>query len=477
MQTEFDFLVLGGGSAGYAAARTAAAQGLRVGVVEGGAEVGGLCILRGCMPSKAMLESASRYRTLVRAMEFGLRAENIAVRPDEIQLRKQKLIAEFADYRRGQLESARFTFFRGRAHFVDAHTVVVQPLEGGELRLRSRTFLLATGSRIRRPEIPGIDLPGLWDSDLFLNSSEIPDSIVIMGAGPVGLEAAYYLAALGGKVTVVQRGRHLLHAADPDVSDALQHGLEAVGIRFYTGTQLRSIERDGALWVVRFEQGERTQQVAATRAMNAMGRVPELESLQLSAAGVQWSPGDLPLRSGQQTNQPHIFAAGDVCGPFEIVHLAIAQGEIAARNAARYLRGEDEPFEKMDYRLKVFACFTEPQVAMVGAHEAELQDARRAYQTASYPFADHGKSLVHGETEGFVKLLADSATGEILGGAVVGPQASELIHEVVVAMRFRATVHQFSLIPHYHPTLSEIWTYPAEELAESCGKQSIAPLQ
>lgn len=476
MRREFDFLVLGGGSAGYAAARTAAAGGLRVGVVEGGAEVGGLCILRGCMPSKSMLESAVRFRTLKRAEEFGLRAGPISVRAEEIQARKRCLIGEFAAYRKEQLESGRFEFIRGKARFVDAHSVRVDLSGGGEEVLRARTFLIATGSRVRCPDVPGIDLPGLWDSDAFLAAEELPDSAVVLGAGPVGLEAAYYLAALGSKVTIVQRGEHLLHGADPDVADALRGALEHLGIRIFTGTKLRRIERDGALWVVRFEHGGREHSVAAVRAMNAMGRVPELESLDLSAAGVRWEPGCLPVGRGQRTSRSHIFAAGDTSGPFEIVHLAIEQGEMAARNAIRHLRGEDEPFEEMDYRLKVFACFTEPQVALAGAHEAELHDARRNFLTATYPFADHGKALVHGETEGFVKLLADAATGEILGGAVVGPQGSELIHEIVVAMRFRCTVHQFARIPHYHPTLAEIWTYPAEELAERCGKQSIAPL-
>jgi pyruvate/2-oxoglutarate dehydrogenase complex dihydrolipoamide dehydrogenase (E3) component len=167
----------------------------------------------------------------------------------------------------------------------------------------------------------------------------------------------------------------------------------------------------------------------------------------------------------QQTSQPHIFAAGDVCGPFEVVHIAIQQGEVAARNAARLLAGGPEPLEQMDYRLKLFAVFSDPEVAVVGQGEAELRGQGVAFRAASYPFADHGKSLCMGETDGFVKLLAATGTGEILGGACVGPHAAELIHEIVVAMRFRATAAQLASTPHYHPTLSEIWTYPAEELA------------
>jgi pyruvate/2-oxoglutarate dehydrogenase complex dihydrolipoamide dehydrogenase (E3) component len=177
----------------------------------------------------------------------------------------------------------------------------------------------------------------------------------------------------------------------------------------------------------------------------------------------------------QSTSAPHIFAAGDVCGPFEIVHLAITQGEIAARNAARLLRDEPaDSFEEMDYRLALFGVFTEPQVAAVGLSETSAKKQGIPVLTASYPFDDHGKSLVMGETHGSVKLLADPATGEILGGAVTGPHATDLIHEIVVAMAFHATAAQLAAIPHYHPTLSEIWTYPADDLADQIAKNSFS---
>jgi pyruvate/2-oxoglutarate dehydrogenase complex dihydrolipoamide dehydrogenase (E3) component len=166
-----------------------------------------------------------------------------------------------------------------------------------------------------------------------------------------------------------------------------------------------------------------------------------------------------------QTTRPHLFAAGDVCSPLDVVHVAIQQGEVAARNAARFLRGQ--PVEEvMDYRLLLFGVFSHPQVAVVGTAEAELERQGVPYVSASYPFDDHGKSMVMGETEGFVKMIAHQQTGEILGACCVGPHATELIHEVVVAMHYRARVQDFMLIPHYHPTLSEIWTYPAEECAE-----------
>ena len=202
--------------------------------------------------------------------------------------------------------------------------------------------------------------------------------------------------------------------------------------------------------------------VEADHILNALGRTPQLAGLE--NLGLQIRAGRIDADAGQRTSVPNIFAAGDVCGPSEVVHVAIQQGEVAAANAASLLGLRSGPPRSMDYRLKLFAVFSEPQLACVGATEAELQSAGTDHVIATYPFNDHGKSLVMGETAGFVKITASKASGEILGAAVVGPDASELIHEVTVAMHYRATVQEFANIPHYHPTLSEIWTYPAEEI-------------
>lgn len=188
-----------------------------------------------------------------------------------------------------------------------------------------------------------------------------------------------------------------------------------------------------------------------------------MDGLELEAAGVVFEKGNVRVSKTMQTGVPHIFAAGDVCGEADVVHVAIQQGELAARNAARMLRG-DAGLEEIDYRLKLIGVYTEPQVAAVGMNEADATASGRPWKAASYPFNDHGKSIVMGRLEGFVKMIADTETGEILGASVVGPDAVELIHEVCVAMHFRCTAAEFSRIPFYHPTLSEIWTYPAEDL-------------
>lgn len=464
MNDHYDFVVIGAGSAGYAAASTAIALGLKVAIIEGGEEVGGLCILRGCMPSKTLIESANRALTIRRAEEFGLRAENFAVRPDEIIARKKKLVAQFAEYRRDQLEKSDFDFIRGWASFLDPYRVEIVSANGDRRVIEGKTFLIATGSRRKNVPVPGLEEVGFRDSDAALEWASIPRSVVILGAGPTGLEFAHFYAALGAEVTIVQRSAHILKSNDADVSDALADALRRRGIAIYARTTLSRAEKAGEKKRVYFQQDGVEKSVEADEIIYALGREPNLMGIAVRA-GLDECP---VVNARQQSAVDHIFGAGDVVGPFEIVHIAIQQGEVAARNAARLVRQSAEELEVVDYRLKLFVIFTVPEVASVGATEEELRCAGIKYRVAKARFDDHGKSMVLGETEGFVKLIADARSREILGAAAVGPKASELIHEIVAAMYFRATASDLLKIPHYHPTLSEIWTYPAEELvAES----------
>ena len=463
---EFDFVVIGGGSAGYAAARTASAEGLRTAVIDGAAELGGLCILRGCMPSKTLIESANRLQEMREAAEFGLRAEHISFDGAKIIERKKRLVAEFAKYRSEQLEQGKFELIRGHASFTGPHELDVRLHSGATQTVRARATVITTGSVIRHPDIPGLAEAAPLVSDDVLDNPAPPKSLLVLGAGPVALEMAHYHTALGAQVTVIQRSKQILSSMDRDVADAVQRGMERHGTKFVTGCRILQAGRSPRGKWVRVAHDDREETLEADEILLALGRDPATAGLDLPAAGLDIAPGrPLATTDTQQTALPHIFGAGDVTGKLEIVHIAIEQGEIAARNAARFLRKTGEPLETIDYRLRLFAVFTRPEAAMVGLSEREARELGLDIAAASYPFNDHGKSLIHGETDGFVKLLADRQTGELLGGAVVGPHASELIHEVVVALRYRSTAAEFLKIPHYHPTLSEIWTYPAEELA------------
>jgi len=466
MNENYDFIVIGGGSAGYAAAAEAARRGLGTLVVEAGREIGGLCILRGCMPSKTLLESAHRALAIREATEFGVRATYHGADGTAIRARKRRLIGEFADYRRGQLESGRFDFVRGRALFADAHTIEVQLVDGGTRRVAGRAFLIATGSEITVPPIEGLKDAGFWTSDDVLDTETIPASVCILGGGAIALEFASYYHGLGVPTTVIQRGSHVLRETDEDVAEALTAALEKRGIQIFRGTKITRVSRSAHGKCVYFEHDGVAREVEAEQIICALGRAPALDGLALERSGARVERGHIAVDETQQCGVPHLFAAGDVCGPHEVVHLAIEQGELAARNAARVLGKLDGALERMNYALKLFACFTNPEVAAVGLTERECTKQRRDVVIAKYFFADHGKALVRGATDGFVKLIAERDSRRLIGGACIGPEASELIHEIVVAIRFCATAGELAATPHYHPTLGEIWTYPAAEISE-----------
>ena len=257
----------------------------------------------------------------------------------------------------------------------------------------------------------------------------------------------------------------VLTGLDLECSDVIARAYAGRGMGLHLGAHLTRVALHEGRKRVEFTSGDHSHEVNADEILLAMGRQPATRGLGLDNAGVTTQRAKVVVNERMQTSQPHIFAAGDVCSPLDVVHIAIQQGEVAARNAARLINGQ-EAGEAIDYRLTLFGVFSHPQVAVVGATAGKLKARGIPFIEAAYPFNDHGKSLVMGETEGFVKMIAHAGTGEILGACVVGPEATELIHEVVVAMSFHATAGQFMTIPHYHPTLSEIWTYPAEEIAE-----------
>ncbi|HXG49042.1 MAG TPA: NAD(P)/FAD-dependent oxidoreductase [Methylomirabilota bacterium] len=453
---EFDVAVLGAGSAGYAAARTTAAAGLRTVVLEGGREVGGLCILRGCMPTKALLHAAEVLHLSRRAPVWGVYNERTTFDFDKVMARKNALIREFADYRAGQLQDGRFDFIRSTARFLDPRTLA---LADGR-RLRAQHFVIATGSVVAPPPVAGLAETGFITSDDALALTRLPRSLIILGGGAVAVEFAQLFARFGTRVTLVQRSSHILKQFDADATGTLEEVFRREGIDVYTDTRLIEARREGGAKAVIFHQAGRTVRVEAEEILHALGRVPNTADLGLEHAGVKTRGGRILTDEQMRTTAPHIYAAGDCAGPHEIVHIAIQQGEIAAHNIAR-----PESPRGIDYRLLISVVFTEPQLATVGLTEQEARARGISFLVASYPFNDHGKSLIMEARDGFVKLLADPTSGEILGGACAGPLGGELIHEIVVAMARRMTVTELAAVPHYHPTLAEIWTYPAEELA------------
>ena len=458
MPKTYDLICLGGGSAGFNAARVATSLGKKVAIIDGAKQLGGLCILRGCMPSKTLLYTADILHHARHASQFGLRVTGAQPDMKAVALRKRRLIGEFADYRLRALEAGDFDLFRAHASFVDAHTVA---LSDGR-RIRGMHILIGTGSNVSVPSVPGLAATKFWTSDDVLDLDFLPKSVIVLGGGIVACELAQYLRRMGSRVILVQRSAHILSDNSAAASAVVEKAFVEEGVELFTGTTIQQISTAHRGVAVKFTHAGKTVTRRAAHLFNALGREPNTASLHLAAAGVRTRPnGQIIINRWQQTNVPHIYAAGDCAGPVEIVHIAIAQAELAARHALK-VKG----LKPVDFDLLLSVVFTDPQLAMVGLSQSALDARGVKYLTASYPFDDHGKSILMEAKRGYVRVFAEPKRGRILGAEIVGKDAGELIHCFSVALALRATVADLLRAPWYHPTLAEILSYPLEEIAQ-----------
>ena len=454
---DFDVAIIGGGSAGYATARTTSAAGKRTVVIDGSEALGGLCILRGCMPTKALLHAADVRFQSKRSNIWGIDSGEIGFDFGKVMQRKADMVEEFASYRRDQLQDGSFKLIRGTAQFRDPHML---DINNGQ-SITAKKIMISTGSRVADLPLPELSNLGCITSDDALELKSLPKSIIVLGGGAVALEFAQFFARFDVEVTVLQRSPHVLSDFDEDSGIEIEAALRNEGITVHTDCKISAARNKGETKVVVIEQAKKFLEVQAEMVFHGLGRSSNTETLSLENAGVETERGRIISSPQMQTSMPHIFAGGDCTGPHEIVHIAVQQGEVAAHN----ILNPDSP-KAMDYRLLTSVVFTDPHAAVVGLTEKQAKEQGISYKAASYPFNDHGKSIIMEAMHGFVKLLCDPKSGEILGGACIGPMGGELIHEIVIAMAKRMTVAELAAIPHYHPTLAEIWTYPAEDLAE-----------
>lgn len=451
----FDLIVIGAGSGGYAAARTARDLGADVALVDPG-PLGGLCILRGCMPSKTLLATGDLLHEIRNANELAVAAGEPVLDFPALAARKRRLVQGWADYRIAGIET--FPLFTGAARFESKTSLRV-----GDAVLYAPRFVIATGSSVAPAAIPGLREAGFIDSDAALDLEQPPKSLIVLGGGYVGAELGQFFHRAGVPVTMLLRSGHLLSGEDHDIGLGLTEYFRAEGIRIETGARVERVSvRDDGMKVVHYRQNDVECEAAAHEIFYALGRVPNVDGLGLEQAGVEYHEiTGITVDDTLRTTNPDIYAVGDVTGQYLLVHVAIQQGEIAGRNAATGAH------ERADYRItKTHTVFTDPQVAVVGETERELERAGIPFLRATYPFDDHGKAVALNRTKGFVKMLASPSDGTILGASIMGPDASDLIQPLIVAMSYGATVDQYARIPHLHPTLVEILTYPAEEIAD-----------
>lgn len=462
MIKSYDLLVIGAGSAGFNAARVAAGLGKRVAIVDGAKELGGLCILKGCMPSKTLLYSTEILHLAQNGKTFGLKIPGASADMKSLQARKKTIIGEFARHRNQALENGKYDVYRSHARFTGPRTVT---LADGRT-LTAEKFLIGTGSKVSVPAaVPGLSTTPFWTSDDVLDLDFIPESVIVLGGGIVACELAQFLRRIGSKITLIQRSKNILKDHSPAASEVVQQSFRDEGIDLHTDTKIQKVSADKKGVTVKFTTNGKSVIRRAKFLFNALGREPNTVGLNLAAADVKTTPGGrIAVNKWQQTSAQHIYAGGDVCGPHDIVHLAVAQGELAARHAFG-VKG----LKSIDRSLLLNVVFTDPPLATIGMQESELTERGDKFLVASYPFNDHGKSILMDANYGYVKIIADPSRGRILGVEVVGPHAGELIHIFSGPLAMKATVFDLLRAPWYHPTLAEIFTYPLEELADKIG--------
>jgi len=461
-------VVLGGGPGGNAAAFEAARLGAEVVMIER-ERVGGTCLNWGCIPTKTILRSAHIVADTRRAAEFGLEAPVARVDVDRLRERKEGVVDELV----GQVESTakrlkvRVVYGEGRLVSPSEVEVVLADGSGSET-IAGDAVILATGSAPFR--LPGIDhdLPGVWTSDEAVSLGSIPDEIVIIGGGVIGLEFACAYAAFGSTVTVVELMEQILPGNDRRVVKATQAFLEEMGVRFFLGDAVESVEQHGDRVRAILRTGEVLE---ADIVMSAPGRIPNSAGFGYPEAGVEMDRAAVRVDEHFRTNVPGVYAIGDLIGGMMLAHVAEEEGTVAARNAVAELKtvGAAPKLESVRYDCIPACVYTFPEVAVVGSTRDSAKERGIEAVQAVAKFAANGKALGEGEGEGFVQLAAEKGTGRIVGCQIVGPHAVEIIHEVAVAMRHDIDVRHLAETVHAHPTVSEVVKFAALDAAAKCG--------
>ncbi|MEW9669643.1 dihydrolipoyl dehydrogenase [Ammoniphilus sp. 3BR4] len=455
---EFDLVVLGGGTGGYVAALRASQLGMKVAVVERD-KVGGTCLHRGCIPSKALLRSAEVYQTMLQGHEFGIEASGLAVNFMKMQSRKQKIIDQLHRGVQQLLKKSKITVLHGEGRIMgpsifspQAGAVAVTKEKGESEILVPKHLLVATGSRPRT--LPGIMVDGehVLTSDEALQLENLPKSMIIIGGGAIGIEWASMLNDLGVHVQIIETADRLLPLEDADISKEMTRLLKKRKINVYTGATLvpETLAIVNGQVTIKAEKRNETFDLQAEKLLVSVGRMPNVENIGLDNTEVKLERGCIQVNEYMQTAEAHIYAIGDVIGGLQLAHVASHEGILAVEHMAGL---SPQP---LDYSKIPKVTYSRPEVANVGLTEEEARQKGYAVKTGVFHFRAIGKALIYGNADGFVKLIADEKTDDVLGVHMIGPHVSDLIAEGALATVLNATPWEISHSIHPHPSLSEI---------------------
>ena len=454
----YDLTVIGGGPGGYVAAIRAAQAGMRTALVERD-ELGGICLNWGCIPSKALLQSAAMLDTIERAAEFGLTVTGVHADYGAALAHCQRVVATQVRGLTHLMRKHRIDVVRGTGRLVARDRIAVTGGSGSDRELRTRATIIATGSRVRPLSGVAIDGASVLSAREVWRETTLPRSILIVGAGAIGVEFATVYRAYGCDVTLVEYLPRIIPLEDEAVSAQLMKSLTRRGIRIVTGARVdRAAIVDGAVTVhlsvvrdpARMQDTALRQTIRVDRVLVGAGFLPNSEGLGLEGLGVATERRSIVVDGAMETTVPGIYAIGDVTGQLPLAHVASAQGEIAV---AAILGQNPAP---LDYAAMPRCIYSSPQVAAMGQTEAQARASGRDIRVGTFPFRPNGKAMALGETEGWAKIISDAQTGEILGAHLIGPDVTELIAEMVMARTLEATPSELARAVHPHPTLSEV---------------------
>lgn len=449
-----DLAVLGGGPGGYVAAIRAAKLGVKTMVIEK-ENLGGVCLNWGCIPTKALYHVAQTIDEIKKADIFGINISGWNLDFKKAMDRKDKVIAAQRQGLAFHFKKNNVELVKGNGKLISSNKILVTQENGQEVEVIAKNIIIATGSHAANVPPFNLEDEGVIDNIGILSLTAIPESLLIVGGGVIGSEFANIFSTFGSSVTIVEMLPRILSTEDVEVSKVIAKAFGKKGINVFTNSVIEEVKKDKGKFFCKIKGGD---EIVVDKALISVGRRPNSTGIGLEEIGVTIDDqGFIKADSHLRTNIPNIYAVGDVNGGLQLAHVASDEGKIAAENIA----GKDK---SMDYRVIPWAVFTSPEIGTVGLNEEQARSKGINVCFGLFPFSNSGKAFITGETEGFIKVVTDRDSGEILGAQMVGPRCSDLVHEVAVAMKGEMVVDALAETVHSHPTLSEA----VMEAAEDC---------
>lgn len=452
---DFDLVIIGGGPGGYVAAIRAAQLNARVCLVERH-RMGGTCLNTGCIPTKALYRSAEVCQLVKNSEEFGIENSGAAINWERVQDRKTKIVNQLVSGIDQLMKANGITVIQGDAKLTGPNEIGVVKADAETVNVSADHIMIATGSKSAIPPIDGADLPGVLDSTELLNIDHIPQKLAVIGGGVIGMEFAAIFNAFGSKVTVIEFLPGILAQLDSDISKRLVPMMKKKGVEILTSAKVMKIEEQDNRLTLAVSTAKGDIQIEADQALMAVGRQPAIDGLMLGAAGVEHEGQGIKTNRFGQTNVSNIYAIGDVTGGVMLAHTASHQGIIAVE----HMMGLDSGHGMETIPGCVFAF---PEIAFAGVTEDEARKSGIQYQTGKFMFGANGKALTLGEGEGFIKVISDE-NDQLIGVHILGPHASDLIQEGVLAIGMKIPAGDVIGTVHAHPTLSEAFAEAVMDL-------------